>query len=58
MREDKIRNYYKRNSIEVASVVDKITDNIFIWLRYVLRRENTEAIRLVEGMFVEIKGGR
>ena len=56
-REDKIRNKYIRGSIGVASIVDKMRENRLRWLGHVLRREETEAVRLVKEMYVYGKRG-
>ena len=56
-REDKIRNEYIRGSIGVASIVDKMRENRLRWFGHVLRREETEAVRLVREMHVVGKKG-
>jgi len=55
-REGKIKNKYIRNSVGVTLIVDEIQEN----RRFgrVLRREETEALRLVNEMYVEGRRGR
>lgn len=50
---DKIRNKYVRYSTRVTSIVEKMRKNILRWLKDVLRREKTKAVRLVMGMYTE-----
>ena len=57
-REHKIRNEYIRGSIGVASIVDKLRENRLRWLGHVLRREETEAVKLVREKHVVGKRGR
>eukprot|EP00102_Acyrthosiphon_pisum_P026090 XP_016663300.1 PREDICTED: uncharacterized protein LOC107884852 [Acyrthosiphon pisum] len=57
-REDRIRNEYIRDSIGVASIVDKMRENRLRWLGHVLRREKTEAISVAKKMSVDGKRGR
>jgi len=54
----KISNDYIKGSIGVASIVDKMRVFRLRWLRNYLRREETEAVRLVKEMYVEGKRGR
>jgi len=39
------KNEYIRGSIGVASIVEKLCENMLRWLRHVLRREKTEAVQ-------------
>jgi len=52
-REDKIKNGYVRCSIGVASIVDTMRGN-----RYVMRRKELSAVRMVIKMNVKEKRGR
>lgn len=54
-KEDKIRNQYIRNSIEVASMVEKIRKNKLRWLGHDFRREEIQAVGLVKKMHVKRK---
>jgi len=56
-REDRIRNKYVRGSIGVASIVDYIRENKLRWFGHVMRREETEAVRVVMKLNVEGKRG-
>lgn len=57
-REGKIRNKYVRDSIKVTSIVDIIKENRLRWLGRVLKREETEVLRLVKEMYVNGKRGK
>lgn len=48
-----MKNYYLKGSIDVASIVDKIQENR-LDLRHVLRRDETDTVRLVKEMYIEI----
>lgn len=52
-REDKINNEYNI-SIEVALIIDKMR-NRSRWFWYVLRKEDTEVVRLIKRMYVKGK---
>lgn len=52
MRGGRVRNVYVRGSIGVASIVDKMKDNLLRWFGLVVRREKSEAIRTVMEMNV------
>lgn len=45
---DKIRNNYKKRSMKMASIVDKVQENRLGEYRYVLKRGETETLRLVK----------
>ncbi|KAL4132087.1 hypothetical protein QTP88_009302 [Uroleucon formosanum] len=57
-REDRIKDEYVKGSIGIASIVDKMSENRLRWLGYVMRREETSAVRVVMKMNVEMKRGR
>lgn len=46
-REDRIRIAYVRESIGVASVVDKIRENRSRWLGYIIRKDKLESVKMV-----------
>lgn len=46
------------NSIRVAPIVDKLRKNRLKRLWYILRREKTEAVKQVKGIYVEEKKGK
>lgn len=48
-KEDKLKNEYTRGSIRVNSIVDKMRWNRFKQLGNVLRKEQTDALRVVKG---------
>lgn len=48
---------YISGSIRVASIVDTTRENILRWFGHVLRREETEAVRLVKEMYIDGKRG-
>jgi len=52
-KEDRIRNKYVGDSIGVALIVDKMRQNRLGWFGYVMRRENSEAVRTVMEINVE-----
>jgi hypothetical protein len=45
-KKDRLRNEYIRGSIGVASIVDKMIENILGWFRYMMRREESKAVRV------------
>lgn len=47
IREDRIRIAYVRESIGVASVVDKIRENRSRWLGYIIRKDKSESVKMV-----------
>jgi hypothetical protein len=57
-REDRIRNEYVRGSIGVAPIGDKMRENRLRWFGHVMRREESEAVRMVMNMNVEGKRER
>jgi len=52
-REDRIRNDHVRNSVGVASVVDKMKENRLRWCGHKMRRDKTEVVRVVMKIYVE-----
>jgi len=52
-REEKTRNEYIRGNVGVVP-----TENILRWLGHVLRREQTEAVRLVKKINAEGRVGK
>lgn len=54
-RENKISNKDIRESIEVALIFDKMEVYRWKWPGSILRREKTEAVKLVKEMFVDRK---
>jgi len=57
-RENRIKNEYVRDKIVVASIVDKIRENILRCFWYVMRREETKSVRVVMKMNVEGRSER
>jgi len=60
-RKDQIRNEYTRirDSIGVASIVDKMREKRLKWLGDVLEKEETDGVRIVKEMYVEdMKGNK
>jgi nonsense-mediated mRNA decay protein 3 len=49
-REDRIKNEYVRGSIGVASILDKMRDNRLRWFGHVMRREETNAVKVIMKM--------
>jgi len=42
----------------VVSIIDKMRENRLRWFGYVMRREDSEAVRIVMGLSIEGKRGR
>jgi hypothetical protein len=57
-REDRIRKKYVRGSIGVTSIVDKMRENILRWFGHVMRREETNVVRIVMKMDFETLRGK
>jgi len=55
-RKDKIRNEYERRIIGVASNVNKMREIRLRWFGHVIRRKNSEAVRIIIEM--NVKGRR
>lgn len=53
--EDKIKIVFIRNSIRVASTVEKMKENRLAWLGHVSRKKYTDAIKLTITMYFEGK---
>jgi hypothetical protein len=56
--EDRIKNEYMRGSIGIALKVDNMREYRLRWFRYVMRREETKAMRVVMKMNFEWENGR
>jgi len=54
-RVNRIRNKYERGSISVTPIVDKTRENKLRLLRHVMKRGETEAVRIVMKIKVEGK---
>jgi len=54
-REDRIKNEYIRGSIEVAPIVDNLSEYRLRWVGHVLRREKIEAVSVISNIGVDRK---
>lgn len=53
-KEDIIKNEYIRGNVGVVSIVEKINKNILRWFRHVKRSDNSEIVKVVMEINVEI----
>lgn len=42
----------------MASILEKMRENTFIWLGCILRSKETEAVRVINGIYVEGQRGK
>lgn len=57
-KKNKVINEYKRNSIEVVQIIEKIRENKLRWLWNVLWREKTETAKVIKKINVKYRRGR